>query len=364
VLLGYLIEKVSGETYEKFLQENIFTPLGMKDSGYDSNSAVIPHRAAGYTRGANGMANTGFIHMSIPFSAGALYSTTQDLLRWEQGLFGGKLLSPASLQKMTTPFKDDYAFGVQVHTVSGRKVVDHGGGIEGFNTFLAYYPDSQVTIVALANVNGNAPQEIAGKLGPLAHGEKIALRTERKEITIPPSILAAYVGTYQLAPKVNIMITVNDDQLVSQMSGQGKIPLFAESETLFFPKVVDAEIEFGKDEKGPFLVLHQGGRDQKAVRTSDTVLERKEVAIAPGILAKYAGTYQLRQGFDLVVTADGDQLMAQATGQGKFRMFPESETKFFSKAVDLQVEFFPDEKSAVSHLILHQGPVETKAAKQ
>ena len=257
--------------------------------------------------------------MSIPFSAGALYSTTQDLLRWEQGLFGGKVLSPASLQKMTTPFKDNYAFGVQVHTISGRKVVDHGGGIEGFNTFLAYYPDSQTTIVALANLNGNAPQEIAGKLGPLAHGEKIVLGTERKEITVPPAILAAYVGTYQLAPKANMMITMNGDQLVSQMSGQGKIPLFAETETLFFPKVVDAEIEFGKDEKGPFLVLHQGGRDQKAVRTSDTVLERKEVAVAPEILAKYAGTYQLRQGFDLVVTADGDQLMAQATGQGRFR---------------------------------------------
>src|SRR5215831_12154293 len=100
VLLGYLIEKVSGQSYEKFVQENIFTPLGMKDSGYDSNSAVIPRRASGYTNGPNGPVNAGFIHMSVPFAAGALYSTTEDLLRWEQGLFGGKLLSAASLQKM------------------------------------------------------------------------------------------------------------------------------------------------------------------------------------------------------------------------------------------------------------------------
>ncbi len=157
VLLGYLLEKASGESYEKFVQENIFGPLGMKDSGYDSNSAVIPRRAAGYARSKNGPVNAGFIHMSIPFSAGALYSTTEDLLRWEQGLFGGKVLSAASLTKMTTPFKNDYACGVGVRTVNGHKVIDHGGGIEGFNTFLAYYPEDKLTAVALGNLNGDAP---------------------------------------------------------------------------------------------------------------------------------------------------------------------------------------------------------------
>ena len=140
VLLGYLIERISGESYEHFVQENIFTPLGMKDSGYDSNSAIIPRRAAGYTPSANGPINASFVHMSIPFSAGALYSTTEDLLRWEQGLFGGKLLSPASLQKMTTPFKSDYAFGLHVQMENGRKLIDHGGGIEGFNTHMATIP--------------------------------------------------------------------------------------------------------------------------------------------------------------------------------------------------------------------------------
>src|SRR5580698_9862694 len=95
VLLGYLIEKISGESYEKFVQENIFTPLGMKDSGYDSNSTIIPHRASGYSLGPNGPVNAGYINMTVPLSAGGLYSTTDDLLRWEQGLFSGKLLSPA-----------------------------------------------------------------------------------------------------------------------------------------------------------------------------------------------------------------------------------------------------------------------------
>src|SRR5581483_7409894 len=155
VLLGYLIEKISGEPYAKFVQENIFTPLGMKDSGYDSNTAIIPHRASGYTPGANGPENAGFINMTIPFSAGGLYSTTEDLWLWEQGLFGGKILKPASLSKMTTPFKSDYAFGLEVSERKGRKVIQHGGGIEGFNTSLAYYPGDKLVVVALANLNGS-----------------------------------------------------------------------------------------------------------------------------------------------------------------------------------------------------------------
>jgi CubicO group peptidase (beta-lactamase class C family) len=78
------------------------------------------------------------------------------LLRWEQGLMGGKLLSPTSLQKMTTAFKNDYAFGLGVRTANGHKLIEHGGGIEGFNTDMAYYPEDKLTIVVLANLNGRA----------------------------------------------------------------------------------------------------------------------------------------------------------------------------------------------------------------
>jgi len=366
VLLGYVLEKVSGESYEKFVQENIFGPLGMKDSGYDSNAAIIPRRASGYVRSRNGPLNAGFIHMSIPFSAGALYSTTEDLLRWEQGLFGGKVLSAASLTKMTTPFKDDYACGLSVHTVNGHKVIDHGGGIEGFNTFLAYYPEDKLTVVALGNLNGDAPGQIVTRLAAIAHGEKVGLPSERKEITVAPKILEQYVGTYELAPKMNMMITVDGGQLISQVSGQGKVPLFAESETTFFPKVVDAEIEFGKDDKGAvtYLVLHQGGRDMKAPRTSNKVAEHKEIAVSSKVLAQYAGTYELRPGFDMVITVEGGQLISQATGQGKLPLFAESETKFFPKLIDAEIEFVKDDKSAVTNLVLHQGRMEIKAPRK
>lgn len=168
-LLGYLIEKISGVSYEKFVQDNIFTPLKMNDSGYDSSSTVIAHRAAGYSSGPNGLVNAGFVNMTVPYSAGALYSTTEDLLRWQQGLFGGKLLSAASLRKMTTPFKNNYAFGVVVSTANGRKSIFHEGGIEGFNTLLLHFPDGMWTVAILSNVNGKAPGEIATKLVSVMH---------------------------------------------------------------------------------------------------------------------------------------------------------------------------------------------------
>ena len=98
-LLGYVIERVSGESYANFLAANIFKPLGMASSGYDSASTLITRRASGYVPGPNGRQNAPFIDMSLPHAAGALYSTTGDLLRWNQGLFGGKLLSPSSLAK-------------------------------------------------------------------------------------------------------------------------------------------------------------------------------------------------------------------------------------------------------------------------
>ncbi len=263
VLLGYLVEKISGQSYKDFVQENIFKPLGMNDSGYDSNSAVILHRAYGYSPGSNGPVNAGYIDMSIPFSAGALYSTTHDLLRWEQGLFGGKLLSAASLKKMTTPFKENYACGLSVRTVNGHTEIDHGGGIEGFNTELAYYPDDKLTIVVLANLNGGAPETIATQLAAVMHGEKVVLPAERKTVTVPATVLEKYVGTYEIAPTFSIAITLEGGQLMAQATNQPKFPLFAESETIFFLKVVDAQVEFFKNDKGDVthLVLHQGGHD-------------------------------------------------------------------------------------------------------
>ncbi len=376
VLLGFLIEKITGASYEKFVRENIFTPLEMRDSGVDSNSAIIARRAAGYTLGKGGLENTGFIHMTIPHAAGALYSTTEDLLKWERGLYGGKLLSAASLETMTTPFKNNYACGLFVETKDGRKKIEHGGGIEGFNTDLAYYPDDKLAVIVLANVNGSAPGDIAGKLAAVVHGEPVKLQTEHKEIKVDPKLLARYVGAYEMATDTKMLITLEGDQLSEKLGGQPTFPIFPESETVFFLKVVEAEIEFLKDANGKVtdLVLHQGGRDQKAPRISEKAespappaegpAPPKERQVSPQVLSKYAGVYNLAPGTDVTMTVEDGRLMTQITGQPKFQLFAESDTRFFLKVVDAQVEFFTDPSGAVTHLIIHQNGNDTKATKK
>ena len=366
VLLGWVVELASGQSYETFLREHVFRPLGMNDSGYDSNTAVIPQRASGYVPGPSGLTNAPYIDMHVPGGAGALYSTTADLLRWTQGLFGGKLLSAASLQKMTTPFKSSYAFGLGVSTVKGHKVIAHAGAIEGFNTQLTYYPESKVTVVVLANVNGTAAGELAGQLATLAFGETVTLSAERKEVEVPVAVLQSYVGVYRLSSQITNTIRLTDGRLTIQLSGQAALPLFAESERKFFLKIVDAQVEFFTDEQGKVthLVQYQNGQERQAGRISDTVVERQAITLPRATLEPFVGTYELMPGFDLAITLEGDQLMGQATGQAKLPLFAEAETKFFLKVVDAQVEFFKDANGVVTHLILHQGGRNTKGLRQ
>lgn len=269
VVLGSVIETITGESYGEFLKRNIFTPLGMEDTGMDRTTMILPRRAQGYSPGPGGIVHAGYTSMTIPFSAGALYSTTGDLLKWEQGLFGGKVLTAGSLAKMTTPFKENYGFGLFVATLEGHKVIQHGGGIEGFNTAMSYYPDDKLTVIVLANVNGAAPDQIADDLSKVALGQTVVLASERKVVEVSPKLLAEYAGVYQMTPSFAITMTVEGGQLMTQATNQPKFPMFAESETKFFLKVVPAEVEFHRDPAThtvTSLTLYQGGRPMEGKR--------------------------------------------------------------------------------------------------
>jgi CubicO group peptidase (beta-lactamase class C family) len=366
VVLGYVVERVSGQSYETFLRENILKPLKMNDSGYDSNSAVVPRRASGYAPGPGGLTNAPYIDMHVPLGSGGLYSTTEDLLRWTQGLFGGKVLSAASLSKMTTPNRDYYALGLVVHTVGGRKVIEHEGSIEGFNALLAYYPESRVTVVVLANVMGSGFAELASQLAAINFGDTVKLVSERKEIDVAPTILQRYVGVYQHESKETNTIRLVDGRLTTQLSGQAAFPIYPESPMKFFLKIVDAQVEFFTDDSGKvaYLVQYQGGETHKAARISDTVVERIAITVPRTILESYVGTYELKRGFDLAIFLEGDQLMSQATRQSKVQLFAEAETKFFLKVVDAQLEFGKDASGKVTYLVLHQGSVEVEALRK
>lgn len=266
ILLTAIVEKASGQSYADFVAETLFQPLGMSDSGYDSHAAILPRRASGYSPTAQGIVNADYVDMSIPQGAGALYSTTRDLLKWEQGLFGGRVLRPESLTLLTTPVRDHYAFGLMVREAGGNTTISHSGGIEGFNTHLAYDPARRITVVVLGNLNGPGPDQVAGSLMTLARGQTVTLPGERQAVVVAPEVLRAYEGVYELSPTFVITVSVVDGKLMAQATGQSAFELYAESTDAFFLRVVDAQVTFTRDASGAVdgLVLHQGGRDAPA----------------------------------------------------------------------------------------------------
>ena len=171
-VLGRVLERASGQPYGEFVHAHLLAPLGMRDTGVDSNAAVVPRRARGYRAGDKGLEHAAYISMTVPFAAGNLYSTTEDLLRWERGLFGGRVVPPGAITRMTTPYRDDYALGLSVFTQDGRTVVRHGGGIDGFATAMAYYPESELTVIVLSNVETVDAGRLARELATTALSER------------------------------------------------------------------------------------------------------------------------------------------------------------------------------------------------
>ena len=223
LLLGYVVERASGKTYAEYLRENIFQPLGMKNTDLDVNSAILKHRAAGYTQGPQGIINAEYIDMTIPYAAGALYSTVEDMYLWDRALYTEKLISKKSLEAMNTPFKEGYGYGVGIGEQYGLKTIVHGGGIEGFSTFLARFVGDDGTVIVLSNIDRTNTEGIAKRLGAMLFADKVKMPST---ITVSPQVLEEYVGRYQMADNAPTEdITVEKGRLSIKISGEGEFIL-------------------------------------------------------------------------------------------------------------------------------------------
>ena len=256
-LLGFIIEKVSGKSYGDFLDENIFKPLGMTQSGYENPFRIIKNRATGYRQLPGDLiANVPYAEMVGFFSAGGIYSTTEDLLKWDQALYPDKLLSRKSLEEMYTPDKEmlpgkAYAYGVWKSTKHGRTEIAHGGNMAGFITYLARYPDDRVTIIVLSNNGRGSSGKISGVLSSIVFGSPYEMAYERKAISVDPAVLEKYVGEYTFThPKTTIVVTSENGKLFQKRGGENKFELFAESDSKFFLRNEDVQLTFIKDATG------------------------------------------------------------------------------------------------------------------
>lgn len=269
VLLGAVIEKVTGKPYAQVFQENIARPLKLKDTAYDTVEPADKRRAAGYVPTATGLVSTPPIDMTVPYAAGAITSTAQDLYRWSQALDGNKVLSAASKKLLFTPVKENYAYGWMAFTAKmGPDTVavqEHNGGINGFASYLVRVPQSQQVMVLLDNHSSKSlPAFRRGLLRVLHHQVPAAPITPAAPVAVDAAILNSYVGVYQLAPTFRITVRQREGKLFIQATGQGELETTAASPVLFGLVGVPAQVEFTKNSKGEVaqLILHQGGQDQ------------------------------------------------------------------------------------------------------
>jgi CubicO group peptidase (beta-lactamase class C family) len=271
-LLGAVIEKITAKKYEEVLREQILTPLGLENTGYDWSATILPRRASGYSGRPPALRNAAALDMQQPYSAGSLYSTTEDLLKWDQALYTGKLLPTAAKELMWTPFKNNYAYGWTIMPPSaatfGHRRVAHGGGINGFSAMIIRLPDVNVTSIVLSNMDSASASAVARDLLAIYYGQPYTVPAPRTVAKVDPALYDQYVGKYELTPTFIMTVTREGNSLMTQATGQGKIEVFPESETKFFPKVIEATITFEKDASGKVvaLMLSQGGREQRAKR--------------------------------------------------------------------------------------------------
>lgn len=264
VLLGAIIEKVSGQSYEQYLQQCIFEPLGMRQSYYDSPVRVIPRRVAGYDKNAEGFTNAAYLSMTQPYAAGALASTVDDLFLWDSALYTERLLKQETLKQahishqLTDGSSTAYGYGWEISEYAGRRLIEHGGGIHGFRTRAIRIPDDRVFVAVLSNHGGSSPGLLAFKIAALVLGQPYE---EPTPVALGPEVLAPYEGVYKIYGTGEIHITCEADRLFFQY-GEGPreelLPLSANE--FFFKDMSIDHLLFVRDANGVVVAVEARGR--------------------------------------------------------------------------------------------------------
>jgi CubicO group peptidase (beta-lactamase class C family) len=286
MLLGLVVERVSGKPLAAFARERIFAPLGMRHTQFlHGYGTVVPGHARSYVRGASG----GYDDVAVGDAAdgaGGLVTTAGDLALWDQNFYDGRVGGKALLARMqeTGVLNDgkpiEYASGLIVDAHRGRRVVLHGGTIGGFQSELLRFPDQHLSVIVLANTSDIDMYRTVRKIAdiylePGRNAPPDAPKKVFKEVQLDPSHLRALAGYYALSPHYGIDFTEEHGQLMAKATDGAKLPVFAYGERNFFAKVLDAQFTFdapGPDGVVSGGVLHRDGQDIPARRIVRPVL--------------------------------------------------------------------------------------------
>jgi hypothetical protein len=240
--------------------------------------------------------------------------------------------------------------------------IEHGGGIFGYTSYQVYIPENDVHAVVLSNCNCNSPTDFTVRLAAEAAGKPYTHFDA--SVDLAPEQMEALVGVYEFDDGAMRAITLEGGQLFSQRSGSTKLKIFAVDENTFYFEGGFTKLVFDRTQD-PISVKFDDRDAAEPISGHITdkpfAVERESISVAPEVLKQYAGTYQIQEGFDLVITLEEGQLMSQATGQAKFALHAASETRFFVKEFPAELEFGAIEQDQAGQVILYQGGQEIKA---
>ena len=273
-LLGYIIEKVTGKSFEEYLQKNVLDKADLKFTYYIHPEKIIPNKSAGYSRFDGVLENAELQYVSVMYSAGALMSNVDDIYKWHQALYNGTLVKKETLDKATTPYRflngtlSQYGYGWFLKNIDEIKTIEHSGSTDGFQSDEIYLPDEDVFVVALYNCFEADMdwQVLTNDISRLTIG-----KTLNAEIKLSEVVLKQFVGVYEVnVNNVNhkLIVSFSDGRLYIEASNPNdrlpKVKIYAESETKFYIKEAPVKFEFVKDEKSKsfkMITYNSTGKD-------------------------------------------------------------------------------------------------------
>ncbi len=271
LLLGFIIEQVSGMSYNDYIRKNLLDKAGMNQSGPLTHNGIVPKMANAYSLLTGTWTKADTHAIEAVFAAGNLYATTHDLNRWRQALLSGKIISDASVQLMHTPNKIDYGagYGIFVERFFNRKAWFHNGALSGINTYMIDYPDDHLRIIVLTNRDTNLdfiPMGLAG----IVFGYDVQLSHRRTRSKKAPAV-SALVGTYRAAHIPFPIELIEKDQKLYWRTHRD-IEMVPESDRLFFVDEPDVEFQvefdYGSDQKIAKAFAIEGGVRVPMIRTA------------------------------------------------------------------------------------------------
>lgn len=358
-LLGYIIEKLSGMSYEDFIQKNIFDKLGMKNSYYANTYKVIPCRASGYQLYDGNYENAEYMSTTIPYAAGSLMSTVDDMFLWNKAIHNNTLISESSKKTAFTNHtlangkNSNYGYGWYINEIADITTIEHPGGMNGFTTSGIYIPEKNIYSIVLSNIDdgrGAEPHNIkavSALLGkPLT--EKAAVKISEKE-------LKKWVGAYQFENVVRF-ITYENGALYSAREGGRPFKLVPLSPNEFRFENSFSTYRFStKNGKKQVLYTDRIVKSIGEETDKKPLAEKEFIPLPPAVLMKYTGVYELQPSFQIEITMQNNRLYAITAGQPAIELLAENENSFFMKEIGAQLVFHLNADGTVGSLTFAQG---------